>query len=141
MTLLDAVHSAIEYGRYNEAMRLLHTAIAAEPAAPLLLERGRVYVLLGNTEAALADLQAASAADPQGASGDAARTELLRLLTPPPVLQPAQPAPTRERPYRWAVYVLLFVLILSFICTLIFILNTGQAIVGPYLTPMPAPTP
>ncbi|HEY1011931.1 MAG TPA: hypothetical protein VGE07_04445, partial [Herpetosiphonaceae bacterium] len=57
---LAAARAAIASGRYGEAIRLLDALAAELPDAAVLLERGRLRLLLGDSRAARQDLNAAS---------------------------------------------------------------------------------
>ncbi len=138
--MLDRVHDAITWGRYPEAMRLLNQLIDAEPHPAALLERGRLYLLLSNESAALADFRAASAADPTGAIGDTARSELLKALTPaqpPAPALPPRPTVQPTPPHGWVVGMVIALLILSFICAAFAVIAVGRRITLPAFTPTP----
>lgn len=121
---LESARAAIDSGRYGEALALLDALAAEQPAAAVLLERGRLRLLLGDARAARQDLNAASQADPAGALGDAARQALLASLRP--ASPPASARRPRPRPHRWAARLVLGLLLVSIVCALLTIALTGR---------------
>ena len=121
MTLETAQNARLR-GDYASAMQILNQLLAADQAnLAALVERGRVYAELNDREQAQAHFDQVSFADPEGELGDAARVELLRLLTPPKILFPprrSQPSEPKTPPNPWALRLVLVLVLISLICSI-----------------------
>ena len=112
-----------ERGDYADALRIVNQLLATERDPAVVLEHGRIYAELNDRAQARADFEAVSFADPTGELGDQARRELLRLITPPPMPQPIRyrTQTRREPPNKWALRMVLFIVVLSVICSLLMV--------------------
>lgn len=139
---LARAREARAWGRYAEALQLLSEVLHTQPSAAAWLERGQVYLELNDRRQARLDFDAASHADPTGATGDIARRELLQILNPfvPPHLASQQRGvPNRRLPHPWARTLVVLLLIASLSCALVSIIGYGRYPLRPAL-PTAVPT-
>ncbi|WP_110516679.1 tetratricopeptide repeat protein [Herpetosiphon llansteffanensis] len=139
---LETAQSARLRGDYASAMRILHQLLAADQAnLAALVERGRVYAELNDREQAKAHFEQVSFADTNGELGDAARTELLRLLAPPKVLFPprrSQPIEAKTPPNPWALRLVLVLVLISLLCSIAGIGLTRNNVQQRFIQPTPS---
>ncbi|KPL86796.1 tetratricopeptide repeat protein [Herpetosiphon geysericola] len=142
MMKLETAQSARVRGDYASAMRILNQLLAADQAdLAVLVERGRVYAELNDREQAQAHFEQVSFADPNGELGDAARTELLRLLAPPKVLfapRRSQPTEVKTPPNPWALRLVLVLVLISMLCSIAGIGLTRKNVQQRFIQPTPS---
>lgn len=139
---LETAQTARLRGDYASAMRILNQLLADDQVnLAALVERGRLYAELNDREQAKAHFEQVSFADPNGELGDAARTELLRLLAPPKVLFPprrSQPTEAKPPPNPWALRLVLVLVLISLLCSIAGIGLTRKNVQQRFIQPTPS---